>query len=80
MALQAVPGIKKIKIGQLVAWRLVAPHWLPVYTFQLSDTLLGRDIFAAGCEPDSSEPTLSYKASINNHTRQGIKKHRLIFT
>ena len=25
--------------------------------------------FSTGCKPDTSEPTLSYKASINNHTR-----------
>ena len=33
-------------------------------TFRYSE-----DIFATGCKPDASEPTLSYKASINNHTR-----------
>ena len=37
-----------------------------------------RDIFATGCEPDPSEPTLSYRASMNNHTTTHKKLGGLI--
>ena len=62
-------------VGQPIAGRLVVPRWLPVSFFKLSESLT-RYFWSwwwytpPGCKPDASEPTLCYKASINNPRRR----------
>ena len=72
-------------VGQPIAWSLVVSRWLPISIFKLSDT--PKRYFwnwwwytPPGCKPNTSEPTLCYKASINNptRTREHFSQHMLI--